>query len=83
MIQLITYLTIRIKTTLFSRLLCQFQFAGLWREKQDLAFFHTGSYTDSLLHRLDYPAEIYKELWQGIKMRKVMTNLSKKHSKNI
>ena len=83
MIQLITYLTIRIKTTELSKLLCQFQFAGLWREKQDLAFFQIGSSTDSYLLSLDYLAEIYKQVRQGIKIKGLMKTLSKEHSKNI
>ena len=83
MIQLITYLTIRIKTTELSRDLCQFQFAGLWREKQDLAYFQIGSSTDSHLISLDYLAEIYKQVRHGIKIRRVMKTLSKEHSKKI
>ena len=54
MIQLITYLTIRIKTTELSEPLCQFQLGRLWREKQDLAFFQIGSSTNSLLISLGY-----------------------------
>ena len=83
MSQLITYLTIRIKTTELSRDLCQFQFAGLWPEEQDLAFFQIGSSTDSYLHRLDYLAEIYKQVRHGITIRSVMKTLSKEHSKKI
>ena len=64
MSQIRTGLTIRNKTTLFSKPLCQFQFVGLWREKQDLAYFQIGSSTDSYLISLDYLAEIYKELLQ-------------------
>ena len=83
MSQLINYLTIRIKTTELSRDLCQFQFGRLWREEQDLAYFQIGSSTNSLLHRLDYLAEIYKQVRQGIKIKGLMKTLSKEHSKNI
>ena len=83
MSQLITYLTIRIKTTELSRDLCQFQFAGLWPEEQDLAFFQIGSSTNSHLISLDYLAEIYKQVRHGIKIKGLMKTLSKEHSRNI